>query len=132
MTDHNPKPVLDGNLKSLNALFQSLRGGTMMVDMADALTSAVAAVRDTGKKAVLTLEIVVAPATNTKNNALVFSDDIKVKFPKPDRDQTIMFANDNLVLSRRDSSQPNLIVDNDELVRGDVRVFTPAAPGSDE
>lgn len=128
MTDPNPQH-LDGNLKSLNALFQSLRGGAMMVDLAEALTSVVAAVSDTGKKGTLTLEIEVKPATTNKNNALVFADEIKIKFPKPERDQTIMFANANMVLSRRDSSQPNLIVDND-VQRGDVRDF-PFAPDGD-
>lgn len=123
MTESSPKPALDNNLKSLNTLLQSLRSGAMLVDLADALTSVVASVRETGKKAKLTLDITVAPATNTRNNALVFTDEILTKYPKPDRDQTIMFANDQLVLSRRDSSQPNLIVDNDSPARGDVRDF---------
>ncbi len=36
-----------------------------------------------------------------------------------------MFANDQMVLSRRDSSQPNLVVNNDGPERGDLVDFTP-------
>lgn len=95
---------------------QELQAGATLTDLHHALKELVGEVRSIGKKGTLSLTITVAPKQNSAQ--LVISDEIKVAAPKPDRDITILFADDNNYLSRRDPRQPRLAG-----VDADVRQF---------
>lgn len=95
---------------------RELQAGQTLNDLHHNLVSLVGDVRSLGKPGTLTLTIKVTPKANSQQ--LVISDDVKVAPPKPERDITILFADDNNRLSRRDPRQPRL-----SGVEGEVRPF---------
>jgi hypothetical protein len=126
----DPSALLDAKLKSLSTLLGSLRDGMTRVELAEAVHELVSAVRDTGKKASLTLKLTVAPATNISNDhTLIVTDDIAVTYPKRDKSSTILFADEDNQLTRRDPRQPRLAFEQ-QNTRG-VSPFPPVDPAAE-
>lgn len=107
------EPASNDFLTTLN----ELQGGATVADLNQALQALVGDVRSIGKPGTLTLTLKVSPKAS--GSQLIISDEIKLAPPKPDREITIMFADDNNHLTRRDPRQPKL----DGLQSADVRSF---------
>lgn len=96
-----------------------LESGQTLRDLHHAMEGLIGDVRAHGKAGTIQLTIKIKPKSNSQQ--LVLSDDYKVSAPKPDRDITILFVDDNNRLTSRDPRQPRLAG-----VDADVRQF-PAA-----
>ena len=86
---------------------RELRSGESLADLHEALRSLVGHVRSVGKSGTLTLTLSVSLAKGS-THTLVIADELKLKEPKPDREVTFMYADDDNRLSRRDPRQPKL------------------------
>lgn len=75
-------------------------------ELTDALAEVVAAVRDTGKKGTLTLQVTVAPFDKTNSAAVMVTDVVKKAVPQPERRRAIFYADDAGNLTRDDPRQP--------------------------
>ena len=89
------------------AALTDLRGGETLAELHHALIQLVGDVRSIGKTGKLTLTLNVALAKGSTATILV-TDELKLSEPKPDKEVTIMFADDNNRVSRRDPRQPDL------------------------
>lgn len=100
-----PEGVITTNA-FLDAL-KEIRGGETLAELHHAINALVGAVRSVGKTGTLTLKLNVALAQGSTATVVV-TDDLTVKEPKPDREITILFADEANRLSRRDPRQPKL------------------------
>jgi hypothetical protein len=126
-----PPSTVSPNNAFLEALAE-LGGGTTQADLHRAMVELVGAVRSVGRAGKLTLTLSIGLAKGSTHTIIV-SDDIKVAEPKPDRESTIMFADDANRLSRRDPRQPKLPEMADGKLRGadaEVREFPRIAANS--
>lgn len=87
---------------------KEIRGGTLPSELGELLQKLVADVRATGKGGKLTLTLDVKPMKKAGDNTLLIEDDIRIAAPLPDKPGTILYANDENVLSRKDPRQPEL------------------------
>ena len=95
--------------ETFTTTLRELRGGVALLDLSEALADLVVAVRGSGMKGALLLKITVAPASKgADNNTLILEDEVIVKRPKAPRGATILFSDENNILSRRDPRQPSL------------------------
>ena len=99
-----------GEMKeTFTTTLRELRGGVALLDLSEALADLVVAVRGSGMKGALLLKITVAPASKgADNNTLILEDEVIVKRPKAPRGATVLFADNDNILSRRDPRQPEL------------------------
>ena len=74
-------------------------------ELSEALRDLVAKVIDTGKKGSLTLVITVEPMPKSDGNALIVTDEIKLKLPEFAREASLFFADDDRNLIRNDPRQ---------------------------
>jgi len=74
-------------------------------ELSEGLRDLVAKVIDTGKKGTLTLVITVEPMPKSDGNALVVTDEIKLKLPEFAREASLFFADDDRNLVRSDPRQ---------------------------
>jgi hypothetical protein len=88
---------------------KELRQGGAVVELSEALADLVTAVRATGSKGSMVITLTVAPAAKGEVNALLIEDSVKLKLPRSSRGATILFANNDGVLSRKDPRQPELV-----------------------
>jgi hypothetical protein len=88
------------------SLLDDLRDGDAKSDLHLALTKLVASVRSVGKAGKLTFKLKVKLAKN--GGAVVIDDEVDVVEPKPEVESTLLFADDDNVLTRRDPRQPRL------------------------
>lgn len=86
---------------------RELRQGRTLDELADHLSDIVAAVRATGKAGQLVLKVTVRPGKQN-STYLVLEDDVLVKLPKADRQDTVFFPTADNNLSRSDPSQMSL------------------------
>lgn len=86
-----------------------LGNGDSATDLNDALIAVVDAVRQTGKKGVLTYTLTIAPASVGDVDTLMLKDDVKLKLPTLGRKATVMYATSDNTLSRKDPRQPELV-----------------------
>lgn len=112
-----------------NAFLETIRelnGGALLADLHRAMIDLVGDVRSVTKAGSLTLTINIGLAKGNAETILV-SEDIKVKAPKPDRQTTILFADNNNRLSRYHPNQPKLPTMDDGKLRaaepGELREF---------
>lgn len=85
-------------------LLTEFRDGESISELSEALQCLVAAVRDTEKKGTLTYIIKVAP----QGEAVVVTDEIKLKAPEMTRDASIFFATEENTLQRDNPNQRHL------------------------
>ncbi len=102
-----------------STLLVDLRGGEALNDASAALAKLVGDIRATGKGGSITLTLEIAPVTKGNTTTLVVVDAIKVKPPRIDPGSTIVFADEENHLSRRDPRQPELPT----MERGQIREF---------
>lgn len=74
-------------------------------ELSEGLRDLVAKVIDTGKKGTLTLVITVEPMPKSDGNALVVTDEIKLKLPEFAREASLFFADADNNLVRSDPRQ---------------------------
>lgn len=91
----------------LNTL-EELASGQTAVELDEHLKNLIGAVRATGKKGTLTLQLSVKPGPNQMSSQLIIEDTVTVKPPKVGRDVSVFFADENNFLSRNDPRQPKL------------------------
>ncbi|MCV2395952.1 hypothetical protein OEB99_16675 [Actinotalea sp. M2MS4P-6] len=75
-------------------------------ELTDGLAELVRAVKDTGKKGVLTLTISIAPFDKATTNTLTVTDVVKVALPQHDRRKSIFYGDDAGNLTRENPLQP--------------------------
>lgn len=83
-----------------------LRKGGTVNELSNALQALTKAVRETGKKGVLTLKLTLSPANN--NEVVLVSDDVQVKEPKMSKASTTFFMTEDDLLSRSDPRQAEM------------------------
>jgi len=93
-----------------------LRRGTLLEDAANDLAVLIAACEETGKPGTLTLAIKIEPQKNDPK-ALIITDKITLKEPKPEVAATIAFVGADGEITRRDPRQPELPVGVDAIGR---------------
>lgn len=93
-----------------------LRSGELVDELGGALKEVVGRVLATGKPGSLTLKLKVKKVGKGSGMSLVISDDVKTQLPAPERGDSVLFANDDLSLTRHDPRQPRL-VDLDQAPR---------------
>lgn len=79
--------------------------GTTHDELSEALRDLTARVIDTGKKGSLILAITVAPLKGGETDALVVSDEIKLKLPEHDRKASLFYPDEDGNLTRTDPNQ---------------------------
>lgn len=93
----------DRQVRPFSDLVRELRRGLTHDELSEQLADLVDAVEETRKKGKLVLTIAVEPLP--KSDALVVKDSIKTTLPTPERDITVMFADDGR-LTRDNPRQP--------------------------
>jgi len=86
---------------------RDIRRGQFLDECADKMQEVIAACAEHNKKATLTIEITVAPASRT-GGAVKVSDKISTKLPGQDRGETILFVTTDNNLSTSDPRQKSL------------------------
>ena len=81
--------------------------GKTHAELSDGLRDLVARVQDTGKKGTLTLVVTVEPMKGDAE-ALIVSDEIKLKLPEHDRGSSIFFRGRDGNLQRDDPNQTSI------------------------
>lgn len=89
----------------LDALLMMQDGG-LVPDLNHDLMALIGNVRSHGKKGSLTVVLEVKPKGN--GSQVIVTADVKLKNPRADRENTVLYADDNNRLSRRDPRQPSL------------------------
>ena len=79
--------------------------GTSHEELSEGLRDLVAKVKDTGKKGTITYVVTVEPMPKSDGNALLVSDEIKIKLPEFAREASLFFADDDGNLVRNDPRQ---------------------------
>lgn len=87
---------------------RDLRGGRTLLELADQLVAVVASVKATGKPGQIVLKITVKPPKKGGASYLIVEDDVTVKLPKQDRQDTVFFPTVDNSLQRSDPNQMNL------------------------
>lgn len=87
---------------------KDLRGGALPGELGAELQRVVAAVRATGKSGALVLTLDIAPLKQAGENTVIVTDTLRVKVPEPLKPTTILYADDDNTLTRKDPRQPEL------------------------
>lgn len=95
-----------------------IRGGDLNADLTAELRALVAQVKERGGIGQLTLTLRVKRASKGIGTTLLITDEVKVKGPKQDERETILFANEDGDLQRNDPRQPKLPDAGPENVTG--------------
>lgn len=95
----NPRPFFD--------TARDIRSGQFLEECADKMQEVIAACASTNKKATLSIEITVAPASKS-GGAVKVSDKITTKLPGEERGETILFVTVENNLSTTDPRQKSL------------------------
>lgn len=84
------------------------RGGSLHVELGEALNDVVEAVTETGKGGKVTLTITVKPIGKSSHGQLMVTDAVKVTLPEGERGESIFFADDDHNLVRDNPNQPEI------------------------
>jgi hypothetical protein len=100
----------DSNAREFAAVLLDIGGGRLHARLSDQLAEVTAAVKETGKKGLLTVKIEVKPVPRAENGTLIVTGSSIAKAPEGDEDSptSIFFADDDGNLSRSDPRQPQL------------------------
>jgi hypothetical protein len=94
-----------------NTVLAEVRRGEVLDELSQALKQTVAAVRATGKKGKLTLELAISPVTKGEigeSIATYITADVQTKLPRPDKKASIFFTTSDDHLQRTDPNQKEL------------------------
>lgn len=84
------------NIRSATSILTEIREGRAVVELGDEIHNAIAAVREHGKPAKVTLELTIAPLRNGAEKLveapLAFTAEISSKLPTPDPEKTLFFV----------------------------------------
>lgn len=82
--------------RSATSILAEIREGRAVVELGDEIHRAIAAVREHGKPAKVTLELTIAPLRNGNEKLveapLVFTAEISAKLPLPEPEKTLFFV----------------------------------------
>lgn len=95
-------------LKRFTDTLMDVRGGDLVSELTGQMRELVAAVKANGGSGELTLRLKVKRAAKGTGSTLVIVDEVKVKPPKFEENETILFANEEGDLQRSDPRQPRL------------------------
>lgn len=79
--------------------------GALSLELSQKLTEAAKAVKETGKKASVTLKLDIEPAKKMAGAAVMFNALVTSALPKPDAMAAVMFVDDEGTLTRDDPNQ---------------------------
>ncbi|HWA07952.1 MAG TPA: hypothetical protein VG838_00650 [Opitutaceae bacterium] len=89
-------------------LLGQLSNGRVLTDLADKFPLVVEAVKRTGKKGTLTLQLTVKPEGKGDVTSVEVLDEVKLKLPERDRKATTFFVVGERDLSRADPNQTEI------------------------
>lgn len=89
-------------------LLQHRRGGECITELSQSLAQLASAVRSSGKKGKLTLELEIAPLSKGGGTAIGVIDRIAVKLPAEEKEVSVFYVGDDGRLSRNDPRQREL------------------------
>lgn len=85
------------------------RNGATHAELTDALAEVGRAVMETGRAGSITLKISIGKASKKGGHQMIVADDVQVKAPRPERDESLFFFDEETgTLSRTDPKQPQL------------------------
>lgn len=93
---------------SLLTLLQHHRQGDCLNEVSEALRTLTTAVKSTGKKGKLILELTVAPLSKGGGSAVSVTDAISLRSPAVEREIGVFYVGDDGMLSRNDTRQREL------------------------
>lgn len=90
-------------MKPATSTLAEMRGGLLNEELGEALREATAAVRQTGRKASVKLEIIIEPYDGDEGDIerVSVKDKITLKKPEPKKRDSVFFINTNLDLQRQ-------------------------------
>lgn len=87
---------MNNKVRSATSILTEIREGRAVVELGDEIHRAIAAVKEHGKPAKVTVELTIAPlrggAENLVEAPLVFTAEISAKLPQPDPEKTLFFV----------------------------------------
>lgn len=103
-------PDQEDSVRDFAAVVLEIGGGRLHARLSDQLAEITAAVKETGKKGLLTVKIEVKPLAKADHGTLVVTGSSTAKAPEGDDDSptSVFFADDSGNLSRNDPRQPQL------------------------
>lgn len=103
-------PDQEEAVRDFAAVLLEIGGGRLHARLSDQLAEITAAVKESGKKGLLTVKIEVKPVPRAENGTLLVTGSSVAKAPETDEDSpaSIFFADDTGSLSRSDPRQPQL------------------------
>lgn len=116
-------------LKRFTDALQDIRGGDLVGELTLELRQMVTLVKANGGTGEITIKLKVKRALKGSTNSLVIIDEVKVKPPKLEENETILFANDEGDLQRNDPRQPKLALSGETATTGTVSPFAAAQGG---
>lgn len=91
-------------MKPATTTLAELRGGLAVEELGSALRSATEAVKETGKKAVVTLKLTIRPNGHAEPGdiqSVFVDDDVSMKLPVPSRRASVFFVTEHHDLARQ-------------------------------
>ncbi len=101
MTDTNTNNTFDKTLREL-------RHGSALTELSESLAAVVAAVRATGKKGKLKLELSICPASKGETVCVMIEDTITTKLPQLEKPVSVFYSDEQNMLHRVDPRQKEL------------------------
>lgn len=95
------------NNRTFMAVLGDVRSGAAVAEMSEALADIVQRAIESGKQGSISLTLTVQPH-GAGQNGFFIQDTMKVALPKMPKDKTVMFADAEGNLTRRDPRQPDL------------------------
>jgi hypothetical protein len=85
-----------------------LNNGAAVAELSAALTTLLAAVRESGKAGSITFTITVKPASKGVTNVVMVESQTKARLPEPERGMTVFYVTEDNRLVRNDPRQQPL------------------------
>jgi len=95
--------------RAFQEALRELNRGSTLNELDAQFAALVQAVQQHKRKGTITLTIDVRPVAGADSHQLLLKDSISLSLPEPDRAVTLLFADSEGSLSRRDPRQPEII-----------------------
>lgn len=102
-------------------MLESINRGKSKDELAAAITQVIATVRDTGKAGEIVYKVKITNL-NPEEATLTFTDDVSVKLPKPNRQGSVFYTDDDLKISRKDPRQAEMKFGKEAEVESEEQV----------